>query len=298
VNRLREAAEFLVFQIVSAILLVTPRRTCLGLGRILGLLFFRLDARHRRIALANLATAFDAEIPDDTRYALARSSFVHFGRVVADVLKIASWPLSKIEALLDIEGQENLDRAVAQGRGVLVFTGHIGNWEMLPIPLARAAPLWAITRFLDNRLLERRLAGLRSRLGARIIYKDRAARQVLKVLGQGQIVIILIDQNVLRIQAVFVDFFGKAAGTTPALAAFYLRTGAPVVPVFCDFGQGGHYKVKILPALDLPAGGDHAQDVLKITQTCTKIIESQIRQFPEAWLWFHERWKSRPAEEA
>ncbi len=296
-NRLREAAEFLVFQVLSAVLFVTPRRACLGLGRVLGLLFFHLDARHRRIALANLETAFGLEMPERRRYAIARDSFVHFCRVLADILKLASWPVPKIEGLLDIEGQENLDQALAQGRGVLVFTGHFGNWEMLPIPLARSAPLWAVTRFLDNRLLERRLAGLRSRLGARIIYKDRAARQVLKVLGQGQIVIILIDQNVLRIQAVFVDFFGKAAGTTPALAAFHLRTGAPVVPAFCSFGKGGRYRVKIFPALDLSPEEQREQDVLKITGTCTKMIESQIRQFPEGWFWFHERWKSRPAGE-
>lgn len=237
-NRLREAAEFLAFQLLSAILFVTPRRACLGLGRALGLLFFYFDGRHRRIALANLETAFGSEMPDWRRHVLARDSFVHFCRVLADILKVASWPVPRIERLLDIEGQENLDRALAQGKGVLAFTGHFGNWEMLPIPLARSAPLWAITRFLDNRLLERRLAGLRARLGARIIYKDRAARQVLKVLRQGQIIIILIDQNVLRIQAVFVDFFGKAAGTTPALAAFHLRTGASIVPVFCSFGKG------------------------------------------------------------
>jgi KDO2-lipid IV(A) lauroyltransferase len=296
--RPREAGEFVVFQALSAFFFLTPRRVCSELGRVLGLLFFHLDGRHRRIALSNLATAFGRELPPGRRRALARESFVHFGRMLVDLLKLASWPKSRIERLLVVEGEEHLRRALGRGRGALVFTGHFGNWEMLTIPLSRPARLWAITRFLDNRLLERRLAGLRTRLGARIIYKDRAARRVLQVLERGDVVIILIDQNVLRVQAVFVDFFGRPAGTTPALAAFHLRSGAPVVPAFCYTVGRDRYRVRIFPEVRFPAGDGKSGDVLKITQTCTKIIESQIRQFPQGWLWFHERWKSRPAGEA
>lgn len=297
-NRLREAFEFLIFQAVSAVLFLMPRRLCLGLGRVVGLLFFHLDARHRRIALGNLEVAFGRDRPARERYAIARESFVHFSRVLLDILKISTWSAPRIGSLLDVEGRENLDRAAGQGRGVLVFTGHFGNWEMLAWPLSRRSPLWAITRFLDNASLERRLAGLRTRLGVRIIYKDRAARQVLQVLREGQTVIIVIDQNVLRVQAVFVDFFGKLAGTTPALAAFHLRSGAPIVPAFCYPCANGRYRVRIAPAVQVAPSGKHDEDVLKITQTCTKIIESQIRQFPEGWLWFHDRWRSRPAGEA
>jgi KDO2-lipid IV(A) lauroyltransferase len=293
----KEAAEFVTFRAFSAVFFVLPRRWCLGLGRGLGLLFFHLDGRHRRIALANLRTAFGRELSAAKQYAVARGAFINFSRTLVDLLKLASWSRDRIERLVIVEGRENLLQAAGRGKGVLVLTGHFGNWEMVPIPLSEAAPLWAVARFLDNPFLEKRLLGLRTRLGTRIIYKDRAARQVLQVLRKGEIVIILIDQNVLRIQAVFVDFFGKLAGTTPALAAFHLRTGAPIVPAFCTPEAGGRYRVRIFPAVDTRPEGRNEADVLKITGTCTKIIESQIRQFPEGWLWFHERWKSRPAGE-
>jgi len=293
----KEAGEFAAFRAFSGFFFVVPRSACLGLAQVLGLLFFHLDGRHRRIALANLRTAFGRELSESERYAVARKAFVNFSRTLVDLLKLASWSRARIERLLIVEGRENLLGAVGRGKGVLVVTGHFGNWEMLPIPISDAAPLWAVARFLDNPFLEKRLFGLRNRLGTRIIYKDRAARQVLQVLHAGEVVIILIDQNVLRIQAVFVDFFGKPAGTTPALAAFHLRTGAPIVPVFCYPERGGRYRIKIFPAVELEPEGRNEADVLKITQTCTKIIESQIRQFPECWLWFHERWKSRPAGE-
>ena len=294
---LSDAAGFVVFRAFSAFFVLTPRRICLGLARGLGLLLFHLDGRHRRIALANLRTAFGAEMTESRRYAIARGSFIHFCRVLVDILKLASWPRDRIARHLVLEGEEHLRRAVDRGKGVLVVTGHFGNWEMLSIPISDAAPMWAVTRFLDNRLLEKRLFGLRTKLGAKIIYKDQAARHVLQVLRRGEIVIILIDQNVLRIQAVFVDFFGKPAGTTPALAAFHLRTGSPIVPAFCYPETGGRYRIRFFPPLDPAADGPRDRDELKITQTCTKIIESQIRRHPEFWLWFHERWRSRPAGE-
>ena len=293
----KKAAEFVAFRALSGFFFVVPRKVCLGLARVLGLLFFHLDGPHRRIALANLRTAFGRELSESKRYAIAREAFVNFTRTLVDLLKLASWSRDRIQRLLTVEGRESLSRALGRGKGVLVVTCHFGNWEMVPVPISEMAPLWAVTRFLDNPFLEKRLFGLRTRLGTRIIYKDRAARQVLQVLHAGEVVIILIDQNVLRIQAVFVDFFGKLAGTTPALAAFHLRTGAPIVPAFCYPERGGRYRIKVFPAVELGPEGRNEADVLKITQTCTKIIESQIRQFPECWLWFHERWKSRPAGE-
>jgi KDO2-lipid IV(A) lauroyltransferase len=293
-----DIAEFIACQAMSAFFVLTPRRLCLPLGHVLGILLFHLDGRHRRIALSNLKTAFGTELSERRRYAVARQSFVNFCRILIDVLKLAGWPRRRIEQILTVEGAENLRRAVGRGCGVLVFSGHFGNWEMLTNSLCGPAPVWAIARFLDNRLLEKRLSGFRTGLGAGIIYKEQAAREVVRALGRGDVVLIMIDQNVLRDLAVFVDFFGKPAGTTPALAAFHLRTGSAVLPAFCYPERGGRYRVKIFPALDFSAGGRGKHDVLKITQTCTKIIESQIRLFPENWLWFHDRWRSRPPGES
>jgi KDO2-lipid IV(A) lauroyltransferase len=110
-------------------------------------------------------------------------------------------------------------------------------------------------------------------------------------------VAILIDQNVLDSEAVFVDFFEKAAATTPGLATFHLRTQAPIIPVFSTPTSAYSFFVKILPPINFSPSGDYNQDVLKITQICTKIIEDQIRDNPKYWLWFHNRWKTRPDSE-
>ena len=154
-----------------------------------------------------------------------------------------------------------------------------------------------IARPLDNRLLEEELIKIRKKLGAAVIYKQQAARPILRALKDNAMVAILIDQNVVRNQAVFVDFFGKAAATTPGLAAFFLKTGSPVIPIFCYPARRGRYTVKILRPLDILLTGNDDKDVLKITQFCTKIIQNQIQENPNFWLWFHNRWKTRPEEE-
>jgi KDO2-lipid IV(A) lauroyltransferase len=110
-------------------------------------------------------------------------------------------------------------------------------------------------------------------------------------------VAILIDQNVLRDEAVFVDFFGKTAATTPGLAYFALRTGAPILPVFCDLAPRSTYHIRILAPVLIESSGDFDRDVLKITGFCTKMIEVEIRRKPSHWFWFHKRWNTRPREE-
>ncbi len=294
-GNLKDIPLFLVYQAVSALFFLLPRPVCLSLGRAFGLLVFHLDAKHRRLALRNLRLAFGSRPPKE-RERIGRSAFGHFGQVLADIIKLPFLNEKRIQKLTRLEGADNLRRALQSGRGALIFTAHFGNWEAAVYPVSRIAVLNVIARELDNMLVERRLLRLRNALGARVIYKNRAAREVLQALRRNEIAAILIDQNVLRREGVFVDFFGRPASTTPALAAFHLQTGAPLLPVVCQTNPDGSYRIRIDPPLTFPLSGRRAEDVLKITQLCTRIIENQIRERPELWLWIHDRWRSQPTE--
>jgi KDO2-lipid IV(A) lauroyltransferase len=260
----------------------------------LGNLAYRIDRKHRRLALANLEKALGPEVGPDERRRIALDSFRHFGRVTADILKWTRLKPDRREKLLEVEGEEHLRRALREGRGVLVFSAHFGNWEVAAQAVAKLAPLSVVARPLDNPLIEARLTKFRNRLGAQVISKFQAAKPILQSLRHNEIVAILIDQNVQRKEAVFVDFFGLAAATTPGLASFHLRTRAPLIPVFCHPAPRSSYLVRIGAPLRLEPGGESAQDVLKITQASTKMIEAEIRRKPGLWFWFHNRWKTRP----
>ena len=293
----KELSEFLLFQITKAPLSVLSRKLCLSLGKTLGLAFYYLDKRHRQIALSNLKIAFGKELSSSEIKKIVRSSFMHFGKTFMDIIKLPHLAEEKRNALINVEGEENLHKALREKKGALLFSAHYGSWEIAPFFLSKKGKLSVIARPLDNKLLEKELLKLRTRQGSHVIYKHQATKKILQSLREKEMVAFLIDQNVLRQQAVFVDFFGKKAATTPSLAAFFLRTKSPLIPVFCYPTSSPAYHLKIFSPLSITLGGNYNQEVLKITQICTKIIEIQIRKNPDYWFWFHNRWKTRPEEE-
>lgn len=273
------------------------RKLCLFAGRILGLIFYYLDKRHRLIALTNLTAAFGPERTSAELKRIARESFIHFGEFLAEINKFPRLKEERKSRLFLVEGEENLLEALSKEKGALLFSAHYGNWEIAPYFLTKKGKMSIVARPLDNKLLEAQLLNLRESLGTKVIYKHQATKQILQSLRENRMIALLIDQNVLKSQAVFVDFFGKKAATTPSLAAFFLRTRAPLLPVFCYPTSSHMYQLKIFPPLKISLEEDYDRDILKITQICTMIIEDQIRKNPSYWLWFHNRWKTRPEGE-
>jgi KDO2-lipid IV(A) lauroyltransferase len=294
---IHEKLEFFGFRILKILFSLLPRQICLAIGAALGSFVFHIDRKHRQISLSNLNIAFGSMFSDTKKKKIAKASFRHFGSVFADIIKIQHMKQDKVRRSLSIKGAEHLEKALALGKGVLIFSAHMGNWEMATAPISGIGKVNVIARPLDNRLLEKELLQIRKKLGANIISKQQAARPILRALLANEMVAILIDQNTVRNQAVFVDFFGKSAATTPSLAAFFLKTGAPIVPVFCLPIQSGRYHITIRQPVEIDMTGDEEQDILKITQLCTKIIQNQIQENPEVWMWFHNRWKTRPEDE-
>jgi KDO2-lipid IV(A) lauroyltransferase len=288
---------FLLFKLIKGLFSLFPRKFCLALGRKLGFFFYLCNKRHRRIAASNLASALGNTHSSKSLKSIARGSFTHFGEVLMDFIKFSTLKEHKKSQLINVEGAEHIQNALLEKKGALLFSGHFGNWEIAPYFVSRLGALKVMARPLDNVFLEKELLQMRLDLGEEVIYKQKAAREVLRALRENAMVAILIDQNVLDSEAVFVDFFGKAAATTPGLATFHLRTQAPIIPVFSIPTPAHTFQIKILPPVKISQSGEYMQDVLKITQICTKIIENQIRDKPEFWLWFHNRWKTRPESE-
>jgi len=290
-------AAYWLYKAFVRFIAALPRDFVLSAARRLGSLLFYLDGKHRNIALDNLERAFGKSMTANKRRNIALRSFQNFAQSILDSLKTSGWSRERLLSVIDIEGRENLERAQAKGRGVLLFTAHFGNWEIIVPTSSSIVPFHVIARPLENPLIDRDIFLARTRHGATIINKLGAGRPVFRALGRGDAVGILIDQNVLRREAVFVDFFTTPAATTPALAVFHIRTGAAILPMFCLTTAGNRYRMRFDPPLEIPLSGTDEEDVLKITRICTKIIEREIQENPALWLWIHKRWQSRPSHE-
>ena len=262
-----------------------------GLGR----LFYRLDDRHRRIARRNLALAFP-EIGSQEREELIRGAFSHLGRVAAEFSFIPRLCEENIHRHVLLEGMENFRRAREKGRGVIFLTAHFGNWEWMAaaFPLFSQHPCHVVFRPLDSPFLDRMVERLRTSTGNGTVPKQKAMGQILRLLKEGKTVGILLDQNMAWQEGVFVDFFGEPACTNTGVALVALKTGAAVLPVFNIRGEDGRYRTVIEPEVPLIRTGDKKSDVLENTQRFTRIIEGYIRNYPNHWLWVHQRWKTRP----
>lgn len=290
---------YFIYRLIELIIRFLPRKLVLFKGAFMGSLIYFLSSRHRRLCLRNLEIAFGSSLEKEQKKRIARSAFRHFGRMIFDTVKFAHLKKASRASLFQIEGIENLHQALAERKGILIFSAHLGNWEIASWPVASLVPLHVVARPLDNPGLDKEWQRLREKLGAKVISKFQAARPILQALKANEAVAILIDQNVLRSQAVFVDFFGRLAATTPAVAIFHLRSGAPIVPIFCLMTPDKKYHLKIFPPLSFRlTSGPESELLLQITQILTKIIEQEIRQFPEQWLWFHDRWRTRPENES
>lgn len=292
------------------LLAAVPDRARAALGRAAARAYFRLGKRRRQIALANLRQAFPG-MPENEIVETARRCAENFGTVFFDFL--AATRLSR-EALLEaveMEGADHYRAAVARGKGVFLLSAHFGNWEIGALAAGLLAhPIASVVRPLDNPGLERELGRLRGRFGNRTIEKRHAARGILREMRAGGTVAILIDQNVLEREAVFVPFFGRLAATSPALGLLQKKTDAAVVPVFCrprrtppGAAVGGEaarppYTLRFEAPIVLSALPEKERTVEALTARYTRVTEDAIRREPALWLWMHNRWRTRPPGEA
>ena len=269
-------------------------RGVIAAGTVLGRAFHFVDRGHRRLALENLQAAFPLRTQKECAV-IARRMFEHFGQLLAVLLKFSTLTPAQMLALVEFDGEDRVRAAHGQARGVLLFTGHFGFWEINALVHALVLnPIAVLARPLDNPILHDLLEQVRTSTGNTVIYRRGAIRRVLRALAANQAVAVLIDQHMQSADAVYVDFFNRPAATTSALAALALKTGAPVVPVFALSLPGGRFRMVYEHPVD-PPSADSPDAIREFTQRCTDVLEMYVRRYPEKWLWMHRRWRDTPA---
>jgi len=295
---MRYRLEYAPVWLLVRVLALMPVSAARAFGIALGQTVYLLHGRLRRVGLRNLQFAFP-EMPPAERRCILRGVFTSLGRQLGDFCRFPHYNRENISQLAIYDGFENFERAQARGKGVLFLTAHFGGWEVSSFMHAlHGHPLHILVRALDNPYLDRLVTRYRTLSSNRTIPKEDFARGMLAALRAGETVGILMDQNMLPGQGVFVDFFGIPACTSTLMARMALRTDAAVVPAFCLWDSAlRRYRVRFEPALTTIHTGNEETDIEANTAAYTKVIEDYARRYPEQWLWVHRRWKTRPPGE-
>ena len=272
-----------------------PLRVAQAWGVSVGLLGFLLSRRYRDVANSSLQWAFGGALSDRQRRTIVRRVFVHFGRAtLGEFLAAPFLAPDTLRRLVKADSYAPIDALLARGKGLILVTAHFGNWELL----ARRAILegysvTVVARQGDDAQFNSLTDGLRANGGYEVHARGASPRLLLQRLKQNKIVAILPDQ---KSDDVFVPFFGKLAGTVAGPAVLALKTGAPIVPMFCPRLPDGTYQVVICPEIDNHSTGDAKADTARIMADINLAVEGMVRRYPGQWLWLHDRWRLPPQE--
>lgn len=263
-------------------------------GAWLGRLGYRLGIRSRVVETQIAFALPDLDAPAVT--ALARASYENLGRTSLEAALMERRTPADLLALFErVDGWEHIDEALRAGRGALLVTGHLGNWELGGSYIAaRGVPVDAIARHMSNRLFERYLTRVRERFGVRVVFDEKAVRQTPRSVRENRIVGFLADQGVAGLASTFVPFFGRLAKTPRGPAVFALKMQVPVIFVAAVREPSGRYRL-VVENIEVVDTGDREADTVALVAHYTARLEHWVRQYPGQYFWQHRRWKYQPA---
>ena len=292
---LRYRVEYIAFRVALACLGTFPERCALATGGGLGWFAGTVLRIRRRVTDENLARAFP-ERDRNWRDRVARASYTNLGREAVASFRFGRESAERIRArTADPIGMDAVLDAVATGRGAILVTGHLGNWELAGAAVAaRGVPIDAVAVRQANRLFDEALTRNRAALGMNLIRRSEAPREVLRSLRVGRVPGLLADQDA-RGAGVFVDFLGRPASTPRGPAVFALRAGVPLFLGTCMPRPGlpGRYLCEV-EEIRAERTGNLEQDVRRLTEAHAAALASRVRQRPEHYLWQHRRWRTAP----
>lgn len=291
-HRLEYAALRAALAVVHLLPFEVARRFGARLGR-LG--YFPLGIR-RRVVEAQIAAAFP-DLPETDIARLSRGAYAHLGRTS---IETALTSFSGREAVLRMFEESPdfaiVERAFAQGQGVAVVAGHIGNWELCGAYVgSRGIPIDVIVRRMSNPLFDAFLNRTRERNGMTVVYDADAVRRTPRAFKEGRVVGFMSDQGVKGLASTFVPFFGRPAKTPRGAAVFGLRFKVPMIFIAAMLQPNGKYRF-VAEQLALVDTGNKEQDVDAMVLQYTQVIERLVRQYPEQYFWQHRRWRRQPAD--
>ncbi|OPX21722.1 MAG: hypothetical protein B1H03_06080 [Planctomycetales bacterium 4484_113] len=282
-----------VFTIGSRLVLCASPAGMRRVAAFFGGVAYRVLPRHRRIALNNLRQAFPGWSESELQRT-SRQVFFHLALMAAELIHFKAQPQEQLFSAVSVRGNERLEDALSERRGILFVSGHLGNFPLAAARLSHTLPRYAgLMKRMRDPEMERRLSAMRRKMGVGgIMVGDSGVNTVkacLRHLRAGGILHVYIDQRFP--EGVKVNFFGRPC-LAPVLPAFLAqRSGALIVPVSTWRQDNSHHCVEIGQPVTPAWGQSQEWDLQKVMQTVTSALENTIRAHPEQWFWVHQRWK-------
>lgn len=301
-KQIKRGIAFHALRVCYVVLCFIPKPVVYFLAEFCAKIGYFIAIRHRRTAYESLNIAFGNDKTPAEIKKIVKDCFTNMAKGILEMLAHSNDPQS-LGRLVSFEGKDNLDCALSKGKGVIIISGHFGNFPLLLAKLA-------VSGYKVNILLRKMRDGKtdeyfnrkRLALGIKSIYTQSRIACVsnsINALRNNEIVFMLMDQNFGSGSGVFVDFFGRKAATATGPVIFALRTGAPIIPVFIMRNPDGKtHKLIIEPELLLADALDKDKVIQESTAKITAIIERYVRKFPAEWGWIHRRWKNQPKPSA
>lgn len=283
-----------LLKLVTRLFAALPLSAARRVGRCCGLLAYYLHRSHRSENLADMAACFPGD-PLPVLRGRLKAVYRHMGMNYAEFLQWIGGAREPIERQIHVEGMERFRSAIAQGRGALILTAHLGNWDLLAAWAATQVPISIIAKELKETGANRFIREARESTGLKVLPPRHAFRACLAALKKGEVIGFILDQNMTRDEGIFVKFFGRPACTSPGLAYLAAQSGAPVIPIFMTREPEETLCVRIHAPLAPPPDRRPAS-IQEATQRYTRVIEDAIRARPDQWIWMHRRWRTKPLE--
>jgi len=290
-----QAAVFYLFTLAFALL---PERAVQPAGRLIGRACFALLRKRREIAIDNIRSTLpvmtrDPEwhFPRQSPEEIAREMFQNLGISLVETCRLYHGKGSEIIDRVEIRGREHVEAAKAKGKGVVILTGHCGNWELAALALSRCfeTPMSVVARRQNSPYLNSMVERMRMRYNNRVIYKENALRNMMSVIRQNGMIGLLVDQAVLPEEGTLIKFLGRTAWASKAPVLLARKSGTAVVPAFICREADRHI-IEIQPPLTF-SGDNSPSSVVEDVQKYSRAIESFIIRHPVDWYWVHRRWK-------
>ncbi len=289
--------DYALLRLVFLLARPLPFRALQRLGRALGVFCWYAVPFRKGVVLENLAATVGR---DHDRHGLHRLGRDFYAQLGATLLEFCGyWRLrpERVLALVDVEGAEHLDAAVAGGRGALLISGHFGNWELLGAWLsARGHTVRFLVKTQSNPRVDRLQNRLRAEAGVGIVRAGLSVKELVRALRGGGLIGLLGDQDAGP-GGLFLDFLGRPASVFRGTAQLAWKLRVPVVTGFLVRGEDGRHRAVIQPPITVDPAWDEATAIREITAQHTQRLDAMVRRYPDHYFWVHRRWKTRPVEE-